>query len=283
MGHSSITAALVAASLAWAPASPEVREQIQALYDEGEYEQALTLTINEYRTSGGEGVFLYAGASAARALGDCPQATEPYERALAKADSAEIKASIAAEIHACREAPIDEASLPATFVVRWGDAERALGRCDEATFSYRRALRRTATEAEAASARAGIDACKPPPPVVEPPSDPRPESIRDEGTSPDRLSPILFGTGGALAAVGGGLILGSVIDARRAATVDERGYRDRTRRANALLASGITVAGIGVGLLVAATVRWAVKRRRSRLDSRGLGQSPIRCGRRQPR
>ena len=263
MSPSSTTAALVALAVASAPASTDVRKQIQALYDGGEYEQALTLTINEYRASGGEGVFLYAGANAAKALGDCPQATELWERALAKADNPRIKASIAAEIQACRESSVDEATLPATFVVRWGDAERTLGRCDEAMASYRRALRRKATDDETEAARDGIEACKPPLPRIETPP---PEPIElDEGPRPrqrDRLSPILFGTGAGLAIVGGALIGGSVARARGADQADEQRYRDQTRQANALLATGITVAGVGVGVLLTATVRWVILRQR---------------------
>ncbi len=264
MSASSITAALVALAVAGAPASAEVRRQIQALYDSGEYEQALTLTINEYRASGGEGVFLYAGANAAKALGDCPHATELWERALAKADSASIKASIAGEIQACRDKATDEAGLPATFVVRWADAERALGRCDEATASYRRVLRRRATDDEAATARDGIEACKPPPPIVKPP--PAESAPNDTPPRPpakkDRLTPILFGTGAGLAIVGGALIGGSVAAARGADSGDEQRYRDQTQRANALLATGITVAGVGVGVLLTATVRWVILRQR---------------------
>lgn len=265
MSPSSTTAALVALAITTAPTSADVRKQIQALYDGGEYEQALTLTINEYRTSGGEGVFLYAGANAAKALGDCPQATELWERALAKADNPQIKASIAAEIQACRDESVDETVLPATFVVRWGDAERALGRCDEATASYRRALRRQASDAETATARDGIDACKPPPPRIEappPPADPKPPPPRKR----DRVSPILFGTGAGLAIVGGALIGSSAARARGADQADERRYRDQTSQANALLATGITVAGVGVGVLLTATVRWAILRQR-RADS----------------
>lgn len=266
MSATSITAAIVAITVATAPASSDVRKQIQTLYDGGEYEQALTLTINEYRASGGEGVFLYAGANAAKALGDCPQATELWERALAKADNPEIKASIAAEIQACRDQATDEATLPATFVVRWGDAERALGRCDEATTSYRRALRRRATEDEAAAARDGLEACRPPASrIAPPPPDPTPVDGRPPPPPKrDRLSPVLFGTGGALAVVGGALIGGSVAVARGADEADEQRYRDQTRNANTLLASGIAVAGVGVGVLLTATVRWVVLRQRAK-------------------
>lgn len=262
MSTTCITATLVA--LAVAPASPQVRREIQDLYDGGEYEQALTLTINEYRASGGEGVFLYAGANAAKALGDCPQATELWERALAKADNPSIKASIAAEIQACRDEGSGESSLPATFVVRWADAERALGRCDEATASYRRALRRRATAEEAAAARDGIEACKPPPPVVEAPA---PEVAAIDETPPppprrDRLSPFLLGVGTGVTGIGGALIGGSVITAREADNAGEQRYRDQTARANTMLATGITVASVGVGILLTATVRWITLRRR---------------------
>ena len=259
--QSSIAVA-VAATLAAGPAS-DVRDRIQALYDGGEYEQALTLTINEYRASGGEGVFLYAGANAARALGDCPQATELYERALEKADSPSIKASIAAEIQACRERSVEEGTLPAGFVVRWGDAERALGRCEDATESYRRALRRRTTEDEATAARDGLEACKPPSPAVAvETTPPHSRPVPDALPRPDRLSPILFGTGGSLTILGAALIGGSVVDARRARAQDEQSYRDQTRRANMLLGAGVVVAGVGVGVLFAATVRRVVLRRR---------------------
>ena len=97
---------LLASAVVLGPAQPDVRARIQSLYDDGEYGQALTLTINEYRASGGQGVFLYAGANAARALGDCPQAIELFERALAEAENTEVKENIAAEIQACRSAEV---------------------------------------------------------------------------------------------------------------------------------------------------------------------------------
>ncbi len=267
MAIPSITAALLAAALGSQPSSAAVRQRIQALYDAGEYEQALTLTINEYRASDGQGVFLYAGANAAQALGDCAQATELYERALEKADNPQIKEAIAGEIQACRGESSEEASLPATFVVRWGEAERSLGHCEDATESYRRALRRDISDDEASTARAGIAACAPapPPPVVGPTTTLKPPpKTPDQRLRPDRTSAALIGAGAGLALIGAGLIAGSAVDAQRAAEADERQYREQTERANTLLATGVAVGSMGVGVLVAATVRWAVLRRRGR-------------------
>lgn len=246
-------------------APDDVRARIQALYDEERFEEALALTINEYRASGGEAIFLYAGASAASALGDCHQAVDLYQRALTSTDSADAKQAIVEELESCRDrlaAGTPEAELPATFPLRWGDAERALGDCEAATTSYRRALRRQATEAERTAAELGLDACRPrasdpPAPIVVGEKKPVVAARRR-----DPWTPALMTTGGVTLALGLGLVGGAVVDARRAREADEARFQTQTERANRLLAAGIVVSSIGVAVLTAATIRLIVRRRR---------------------
>jgi hypothetical protein len=265
------------AALATAFEPADVRGRIQTLYDERRFEEALALTINEYRASGGEAVFLYAGASSASALADCHQAIELYERALPQADSADIKQAIVEELEACRgkvsEQP--EVHLPATFPLRWAEAERALGNCEAATRSYRRVLRRDATEDERAAAEVGLQACRPKP-------EPQPPAVTDVDRPaprprPDPWTPALMATGGVTLATGVGLIGGAFIDARRARDADESQFVDQTQRANRLLVAGIVVGGVGVAILTAATIRLVLRRRRARKGPARTGARGLRA------
>ena len=246
----------------------DMRARIQGLYDEGKFEAALSLTIYEYRGSEGDPVFLYAGANAASALGDCHQAIALYERALPKADNPQVKQSIAEEIEACRDrmkgGPA-EAELPAAFTLRWAEAERALDRCEQALPMYRAVLRRDATAAERSAAEVGVDACDPDPqpePITQPA--PPPDPTTDPPARRDPWTPALMATGGVTLALGVGLIGGSFADARGARTDDEMAYRDRTTRANQLLTAGIVLSSVGVGVLTAATIRLVQRQRRQK-------------------
>jgi len=260
-----VVLALLCLSLAGPTESDDMRMRIQALYDDGKFEEALSLTINEYRTSEGNPVFLYAGANAASALGDCRQAIALYERALPKADNPQVKQSIAEEIEACRdridEGP-SEAEQPAAFTLRWAEAERAMDRCEDALPIYRAVLRRNATAAERSSAELGVQACSPEP-EPEPVTQPAPPTpLTDTERQRDPWTPALMASGGVTLALGVGLIGGSFADAQGARNDDEMAYRDRTTRANQMLTAGIVLSSVGVGVLTAATIR-LIRRRRS--------------------
>lgn len=206
-----------------------------------------------------------------------PRARELLERGIAAYERGDFPAAIAAfeEGYAIQPAPV--------FLYTWAQAARYMDDCETAVELYDRFLatdppveQRTATEEYRAKCipptepPSGAVLPAPPPRVVEPqaietaPVDEAPPAAAPRRRR-DPLGPSLVAIGVALTATGIGLATAGGLAAR--AEADARVYedfRDQHRRKIGFLASGIPLAGIGVGLLVGGIVRLVVRRRADR-------------------
>lgn len=156
---------------------------------------------------------------------------------------------------------------------------RISGDCVGALPLYEEFLATTPPDEDRAEVEGYVETCRaevpepepipePPPPEAtpEPDPDPQPEPVEPPPpteTRPDRIGLALWITGGVLA-VGGGATYGAAWGLRGQAdagnpTLDE--YLDREQRARTLGGVGLATLGVGVGVLVAATVRHVLRNR----------------------
>ncbi|MBX7079006.1 MAG: hypothetical protein K1X88_07465 [Nannocystaceae bacterium] len=154
-----------------------------------------------------------------------------------------------------------------------GQLSRLQGDCVRARERFLAFLETDPPEAAAADTRTNLERCKVPEPVPEPEPEPAlvelpppaPPPRPPPRRRPDALGLSLTLGGGALAAIGAGL-LGGAFAARRAA--NDAGalprFDEGVQRSRGLYGAGFAVLGTGAALLVGGIVELAVSRRRER-------------------
>ena len=222
-----VRSVLLAVSLLGAPQEAEVRAQVEALFAEEKYNEAIEICREEYER-GGNPVFLYVEAQAERFRGNCDRAVELYVRVLAEASEGDMKDNARDNIEVCaeqlktdtREEPKPEPEPPPPKV---------------------------------------------PPPEPEPQPPPDAPADRRAPWWRDPAGGVLVGIGAVSIATGGGLLVGGAARRRAAdAEGDEAAFIDGHAFARRLTIAGAIVTGVGAALMVGGIIRYAVVARRPR-------------------
>ncbi len=205
----------------------DVRAQVEALFEEGRYDEAVERARAEYARTG-DPVFLYVEAQAERFRGDCHRAIELYGRVLARSDAGTMAENARDNIETCEQQLRAKEAAPQP---------------------------KPEPQPEPASQPA-VDV---PPPDPGPPPDARPRWWRDPAGG------ALVGIGGIGLVTGIGLLVGGASQRDRAMEADdEASFVDGQRAGGRLVVAGAVVGGVGLAVAVAGIVRWAVVARRDR-------------------
>lgn len=212
----------------WAPGeSQATAEEARQAFEAGDYDRVVELSRQAYEETG-EISFLYAQAHAERFRGNCEAALALYGRVLAANPTGEYA----------------------------GFAQQGVRLCEEEL-----ATEPTTSEPEPEPQPEIL----PPPPqrVTEAASNQDPDADTNaQRPSPDVLGATLLSTGAVATAAGATLLVSGDFARRRAnAAADEATHIEHRERSSRLVISGAVVGGVGVALLVGASIRYLTLRR----------------------